>query len=308
MSIGLAHRARLMVRLSRPRFLLVGFILYVFGSLLAWDRAAAIDLARCAFGFLVFAPAYVAVSFVNDYFDRDLDKGKVRTSYSGGSGVLVEEPSMAKTALRFAIAATSLTVVLSVVFAFVYQMPLYFVPFVTVGALLGWFYSAPPIRFVSRGLGEASTAIASGLVLPGMAYLSNFGAIDVWFLVLSLPLICYGLFFILTVEAPDEENDKTSGKPGFVARHGMIGAGRLAVLAPALGTLGLFVLVFLSPGGEYLFLAPLVPLSLGPLLAGIYWWLRTPTSPRSVERQVVANFASVLIFIAMADMYLALIV
>ena len=36
--------------------------------------------------------------------------------------------------------------------------------------LIGWFYSAPPVRLISRGLGELAVAWVTGFVIPGVGY------------------------------------------------------------------------------------------------------------------------------------------
>jgi 1,4-dihydroxy-2-naphthoate octaprenyltransferase len=38
------------------------------------------------------------------------------------------------------------------------------------GNLVGWFYSAPPLRLAYRGLGEFSTAATVGFLVPAMGY------------------------------------------------------------------------------------------------------------------------------------------
>ncbi|MCX6651950.1 MAG: prenyltransferase [Methanomassiliicoccales archaeon] len=306
MSSGRSSKARLILRLARLHFLIPGILLYILGSLLAWQRGAPIDLMRFVLGYAIFAPAHLSVSFSNDFFDREADRSAERTVLSGGSGVLVQEPSLAKFAVRFAIGLIVLSLTMTLAFALAYHMPLYFVPFVIFGALLGWFYSAPPLRLAYRGWGEVSTALASGFIMPGMGYLSISGSLDIWFVVLSVPLLCYGLFFILTVETPDEESDRRSGKNGYLVRHGLRRASELSVVATGAGTLLLLFLSVMFPGTEYRFLWPLVPLSVLPLGAALIWRSSGPTSRKKITRQVMLNFASMMLFLVLADALLAL--
>ena len=81
------------------------------------------------------------------------------------------------------------------------------------GNLLGWFYAAPPFRLAYRGLGELSTAISAGILIPGMGYLAQRGALDSLGLLFAIPLMLYGLGFILAVEIPDESPDRIGGNP-----------------------------------------------------------------------------------------------
>ena len=116
-------------------------------------------------------------------------------------------------------------------------LPTPFLPALLVlGNGIGWFYSAPPVRLSSRGLGEAATATAIGLLIPGMGYLAIAGSLDLTFLLAALPLLLYGVAFILSVEIPDREADALSGKRTFIVRNGVPAGMRLALAATFLAT------------------------------------------------------------------------
>ena len=95
-----------------------------------------------------------------------------------------------------------------------------FAGMVGLGALLGWWYSAPPLRLVARGLGEASTAATLGMLIPATGYQVMADRINPALLPFLFPLLCYGMIFILSVELPDMEGDRLSGKRTFVVRYG----------------------------------------------------------------------------------------
>ena len=84
--------------------------------------------------------------------------------------------------------------------------------------LLGWFYSAPPIRLSKRGFGEITVAFATGFAIPSIAYLSVKNQLDSDFLFLTIPFILYGFMLSLNLEAPDIENDKTQGKTNLATK------------------------------------------------------------------------------------------
>jgi 1,4-dihydroxy-2-naphthoate octaprenyltransferase len=101
---------------------------------------------------------------------------------------------------------------------------------------IGWFYSAPPVRLSSRGLGEAATATAIGLLIPGMGYLAIAGSLDLTFLLAAFPILLYGAAFILSVEIPDREADALSAKMTYIVRNGVTAGMRLVFAATFLVT------------------------------------------------------------------------
>jgi 1,4-dihydroxy-2-naphthoate polyprenyltransferase len=87
-------------------------------------------------------------------------------------------------------------------------------------AVLGWAYSAPPLRLAGRGLGELTVALAFGL-LPVVASDSvmsdGFDVRSVW---LSLPVALLIAGVLLANEVPDMLADGIAGKRTLVVRLG----------------------------------------------------------------------------------------
>lgn len=293
-----------LLQVSRPQFLLVGLALFLFGALWAVLLGAPFSLARLLLGYLVILPAHLSVSYSNDYFDVEVDRLGKPSPVSGGSGVLVEYPQLRRPARWIALALILCSLALGVVFWALYAYPLWYLGFVLLGNLLGWFYSAPPVRLAYRGLGEFSTMLTAGILLPGMGYLVVRETLDRGELVFLVPLMLYGLAFILTVELPDMETDRLGGKRTWVARKGR-GFG-LAIIGAALlcATLYLFFFPQLFPG--YIYRADfhfLGLMSLLPLLAGMSGMLKRPTEKEAAVRTALGNMLTLAVFCLLADGY-----
>ena len=209
-----------LLRIARPQFLICGLALFVFGAAWALLLGAPFLLSRILLGYLALLPAHLSVSYSNDYFDVDVDKYDTPTFFSGGSGVLVDHPGLRKPAQLTAIALVLCSLALGIVFQIVYSFTIWFSGFVVLGNLLGWFYSAPPLRLAYRGFGELSMMFSSGLLIPGFGYLVTNGQMNQDGLLFVVPLMLYGLAFILTVEIPDMEVDRLGDKRTWVARKG----------------------------------------------------------------------------------------
>lgn len=294
-----------MIRLGRWHFVAAGLLLYTFGALSAALAGAPWDAARYALGYLVVLPAHLSVSYSNDYFDAESDRYGAPGLFTGGSGVLVEHPELRRLALGVALGLVALSLAATGAFSAAYGGGAALLGYVVLSNALGWAYSAPPVRLVSRGMGEPATATAVGALVPGMGYWSLRGRLDEGFWLLLPPLLACGLAFILAVEIPDMEADRLGGKHTWVVRRGR-GAAFAAVAAlTALATAWLLAHPALFPGRYRASMAPVGLMSL--LLLGVALhaaWVRPHDRPRA-ERLVNGMLAALLAFVLASDVYLA---
>ncbi|MGE0082256.1 MAG: prenyltransferase [Thiohalomonadaceae bacterium] len=132
-----------------------------------------------------------------------------------------------------------------------------------VGVVIGWGYSAPPLAFNHRGLGEICVAVSYGSLITVGTDMVQRGELS------TLPLIAsasYGLLvacLLYVNQFPDMKADAAAGKRHWVVRLGVRRArwGYLAIVLLAYGLLPLFVLSDWLPAGSLLGLLTL-PLSL----------------------------------------------
>ncbi|MGA2934079.1 MAG: prenyltransferase [Methanomicrobiales archaeon] len=218
------------IRMGRLPLLFGGLLYYLLGALTAVAAGYPLQVPRILIGYAILGPAHLSVHFSNDYFDIDGDRRGRPTAVSGGSGVLAGRPDPRPRARSIALLLIAISFIAGI-WAYFTVLPTPFLPALLVlGNGIGWFYSAPPVRLSSRGLGEAATAIAIGLLIPGMGYLVIAGSLGLSFLFAMLPLLLYGVAFILAVEIPDRQADALSGKRTFIVRNG-VPAGMLLALA-----------------------------------------------------------------------------
>jgi 1,4-dihydroxy-2-naphthoate octaprenyltransferase len=234
----------------------------------------------------------------------DVDKYDKPTFFSGGSGVLVDHPELRKLAQWIAIALILCSLALGILFQIVYSFPVWFLGLVVLGNLLGWFYSAPPFRLAYRGLGELSMIISIGLLIPGLGYLVTSGQMNRDGLLFSVPLMLYGLAFILTVEIPDMESDRTGNKRTWVARKGRGFGFNVIAASFLLATLFFFCFTWLTSRIYPLNFRFLGILSLMPLGAGCIGVLMRSTEKRSATRIVNGIMITLAAFCILADGYM----
>jgi len=249
---------REIIRLGRLPFLGAGFILYATGAVLAAIETGHISAEQFIAGYLIVMPAHLSVSYSNDYYDFDLDRPDSSTKYSGGSGVLQRHPELRSFAWRFAVFLIAASITLSIIYTITFRNPSVLLLTVS-GSLLGWFYSAPPLRLSYRGLGEPATAI-TGFIFPAMGYSVMAGGPDIRILLFSVPIMLLQLVFIINVEIPDLREDLLGGKMTLPVHLGVRDSRRIMILASATATVMLALLSLsesFSPGINFLVIAAL---------------------------------------------------
>lgn len=244
-----------------------------------------------------------SLSFSNDYFDRLSDGNSTKTAFSGGSKVLVEHPELKELALRIAVLLLGFSIIGSATFTIVYAYPFWFLIFALFGGLIGWFYTAPPLKFAYPGLGELATMLAIGFFIPGMGYFVASGSLDNLFFVFICPLICYGLFFILTVELPDVESDAIAHKRNILVNWGTEIGKRICVFANVLGTISLTTISLTGVIGKSFDPPSKSIFSVFPLIASI---VGVNAHKNNIGKQIILNIISLILFLFLVDVNLLL--
>ena len=201
----------------------------VAGGILAFTLGALIGITNGgAFNPLHFVLFYATVffgdlstHFSNDYFDVKQDKFSERKKFFSGNKILTKNPNMLPRTKKLSIALLSISLALAAL-AVIFKIASIELLLIMAGAnFLGWFYSAPPLRLVSRGLGEVAIALAVGFAIPAAGYLSANGHLDSWYGFFFLPFVLYALMLALSLEAPDINGDRLGNKKTFGVAYGV---------------------------------------------------------------------------------------
>jgi 1,4-dihydroxy-2-naphthoate octaprenyltransferase len=290
-----------LIRLGRLPFVLFGGALYWFGALLAALSGAPLRLDRAVLGWAIGFCGQLSVSYSNDYFDVVADQGGFRSPISGGSGVLVEHPDLRPLAKRIAVALMGGSQALALVFARTFEPTKPLLVVSVAGNLLGWFYTAPPLRFAYRRWGDVIAVCTIGLLLPGLGYVAVKARFDALFGLFVVPVLLYLYAFIVTVAIPDAERDREAGKPTIAARKGRGVGFALVALSSVIATGYLMALSWLVPVP-----LPLLPVTLAsgvPLVAGLYGYLHRTEDRETATRLSVGYLLALVLLQVLVDLY-----
>ncbi len=166
---------------------------------------------------------HLASNVFNDYFDwrsgTDQANSNYFLKYTGGSRAielgLITEKGTRNLGLTLLIVSALIGVYLTL------ETGTGVLVFGLAGAFAGFFYTAPPLRLVSRrGLGELAIGVTFGPLITGGIFYVTAGSFSWTSLLVGLPIGLLTANILLINEVPDLEPDASTGKNHLVVTFG----------------------------------------------------------------------------------------
>lgn len=231
------------IRTSRPNFLIMAPLCVGLGVALAWRLPEALPLLDTLLVFMGALLAHAAVNMLNEYedFTSGLDLHTRRTPFSGGSGALPQLPSAARSVLLGALVTLGLVVAIGLYFLWQRGLPMLILGGAGVALVLTytrWITRSPLLCLLAPGLGFGPVMVLGTLVALGAPI--NTAAVTVS--VISLLLVST---LLLMNQIPDAEADRRGGRYHAVIVLGVYKAAWLAG-AMLLASYGVLALALIS--------------------------------------------------------------
>jgi len=233
----------LWIQASRALYTITVLLPCCLGAVVAWWSGYPFqwDLLVLVLAGMMFAN--IGTNFTNDYFDYKsgvdrLDEGRV---YKRGAEVLYDNPLAEsgsvdayamyffspRTILVSAMASLAVTAIIGLYL--VLRVDWRILPVGVVGILMGYFYTAPPVKFGYRGLGDLICFLGSGPFPVIGTYFLFTGTIS-WAAVLSGFVAGLWVDAILYIgNVPDADADRAVGKRTLST---ILGRRAVRILAP----------------------------------------------------------------------------
>ena len=291
----------IILRIIHPHIVAGGILAYSLGVLLALVEGGTLNPLLIALGYGVVFLGDLSTHFGNDYFDVEMDAQIKTKKFFSNTKILVNNPQLRPLAKSVSLTLLALSIILSAVVVIFFGVPIEFFVIALAANLLGWAYSAPPLRLVSRGLGELIIAVATGFIIPSIGYLLVKGQLDPIFVSLSMPFMLYGLFLSLNLEAPEIESDQKGQKGTLAVRIGKRNVFIVVLVIPLFATLT-FLALFLQLSSNVLDLKTLFLFSLIPVTASIIGFV-TFFQRRELNRFSTLNICSLFLLIIFLNVY-----
>ena len=206
---------------TRPAFLSVTLVACVLGLATAYRTGLALDAMTALVTVLFALLAHAGVNVINDYHDGLSGADALNTErlfpFTGGSRVIQNGVLTLRQTARFGYSLLALVIPAGLWLS--WQTGPGLLAIGAGGLLAGWAYSAPPLRLMSRGLGELAIAAGWLLVVVGSDYVQR-GSFDALPFIagLSYALLVANLLFIN--QFPDHAGDAAAGKRTLVVLLG----------------------------------------------------------------------------------------
>jgi 1,4-dihydroxy-2-naphthoate octaprenyltransferase len=220
----------------------------LLGNIAAWYEQGYFSWPRFILSFLIGLLIHLVTAFANDVADIRTDEANLsRTSFSGGSGVVVEGHLSRADLIKGTLWAAFLTIILTGVMIFGLHVHWGILLFVGWGMMSATEYSLPPLKLSYRGGGEFLVMVTYSVALVWAGYFVQAGPAYsplVW--VLGTP-IGFAVFSLIAItQFPDLDADRKANKRSLVIVFGVEQTLRIVSLAVALSMLS--VMVFLLTG------------------------------------------------------------
>lgn len=211
----------LLWRMTRPAFLLLTVVACVLGTATAAACGCGLDLPLALGATALAAMAHAVGNVLNDLHDARSGADAANTQglfpFTGGSRLIQngqvserQTADLAKALLLFLVPAGLLLAVRAGGGVIMLGLA---------GLLLAWAYSAPPLKLMSRGLGELTVALVWFLVVVGADYVQR----RQFFVIPASAAAGFALMVaavLLVNGLPDAEADARTGKRTLAVRLG----------------------------------------------------------------------------------------
>lgn len=248
---------------TRPGFLAASFVPVWIGVAAVAYQGRDVSLSLLLLTLLAIALVHAGVNVLNDYYDELNGTDRCNTKrlfpFTGGSRFIQNGVLGTEETFLFGALLVSAAMLLGISLAWSSGMGLLWIGLL--GLLLGWGYSAPPLRFNSRGMGEPAVALGFGVLIPLGTWYVQTGEMAWYPVLVSLPVALLVMNVLYINQFPDHDADVVSGKHHWVVRLGLERASLVYRVASA-GTVAIVILLVITGLLPWLALLSLLPLGL----------------------------------------------
>lgn len=252
------------LQMIRAPFLSSIIVPIVTGTLLSAKIAGSFGIMGFLLVLITGLGLHIATNVYNDIYDtlQGTDKVNVhRNEYSGGSGVLLDNPDLFKR--MYWLARSGLIIALfstaGLMFFVDRDLWIYLWGLYLLSAFFSKYYTAAPVKLAYRGLGEISVWFAFGPMAIAIAAISQ-SVFPTHQVLLLMPVSGLSTLSILLVgQLIDLDADKKGGKHGVASRFGTVPTAVFYVLIQMITIILVFLMALSYEGSSLPLLIGLLP-------------------------------------------------
>lgn len=296
------------LKLGRIYFIIPGFLIYLSGSLFSVLTGSDFEIKKFILGYFPLFLAQLSVSYSNDYYDMESDKKSNATIFSGGSKVLVNNPELKYISKWIAISLIILSLILAATFTLIFKINYIFLIIIVLVNTIGWFYSATPIKFSYRNLGELAIIVCLGIALPVAGYIVLSNNISFNLFIFTVPFAIYSFVFALNVEIPDFEADRYANKKNLISNFGRKPGYFMILITSLIGTVYLFVISSVGIISKFIDYKIYGYFSLLPFMTILITLIYYINIKKFSAKLIIFNISSLLLFLVFTNTYMYILI
>jgi len=246
------QRLKIYFLATRPQFFTAIILPVGLGAAVAWYEHKIFSLSCFFLSFLAAVFYNAGINVLNDYFDYMNGTDNINraglTPFTGGSRMIQNKIMTPKETYLLGVALLIIGSIIGLYLVYDRGMFLFFIG--VVGLFSGYYYSAPPLFFVGKGVGELLVGLNCGLLSVVGSYYVQAQDVSTVVVFASLPLSFLIAAILYINEFPDYDADKAVGKNHWVVRLGKKNArwGFALLMAGAYASIVIGVIINLLPG------------------------------------------------------------
>ena len=236
----------------------------LIGTLLSYYISNQFDVLNFIIVLIIGICFHTATNVYNDIYDTLQGTDEInmnRNEFSGGSGVIVKNPSLLYKMYWIARIALIVAVCCSIILYFRIQVNLRFIliTLTVLSAFFSKYYTAAPIKLAYRGWGGLSVWFAFGPMAIAIAVIGqNVSLSPIVYTVMPISGIST-LSILLIGQIIDFDADKSAGKWGVAVRYGIQFTGILYAIVQIFLCVNIIILSTLVLNNSWLILLSLIP-------------------------------------------------
>ena len=213
----------------RAPFFTASIVPVLLGTAVAWHTSGEFNLLYFIATLIAGMSLHAGANVSNDYFDFKNGSDNINTEFirpfCGGSRMIQDKIMSPREVLIESIVCYVIAVAIGI--WLIYERGPMILILGIIGAFFGFFYTAPPFKFVSRGIGEIVIALNFGVLMTLGTFFVQTGSVSLEPIIASLPIAILIALILYINEFPDYSADKRAGKRHLVVR---LGKERAAIL------------------------------------------------------------------------------
>ncbi|MBN2008630.1 1,4-dihydroxy-2-naphthoate octaprenyltransferase [candidate division KSB1 bacterium] len=224
----MGSKVKIWIREIRAPFFTGTIVPIVLGTIVAYNQTGSISWFYFALTLIGGLALHAGANVSNDYFDHLSDDDEINNEFAapftGGSRVIQDGLLTPREVLIGSIVSYLIAAIVGG-YLFIKLGPVILILGV-IGAVSGFFYTAPPFYFVSRGIGEVIIALNFGVLMTFGAFFVQAHVFAWEPIIASLPVAFLIAAVLYINEFQDYSADREVGKNHLVVRMGKEKASR----------------------------------------------------------------------------------